>query len=115
MTVTIELPPDREARLRARAARQGKEMGDYLLDLGDPEGAGALSIPLRAVAEYGSEAEFVAEAVRLAVAYGHDPVTVAAMAQGIADGEAGREQPFDEYVAEMRAARETRRVLRGGA
>jgi hypothetical protein len=112
MTVTIQLPPDRELRLRDRAARQGKEVGDYLLDMADPEGAASQPVPLRPVAEYTSEAAYVAEAVRMAVAQGHDPVTAAAIAQGIADGEAGREQSFEEYTAEMRAARMARKVAR---
>lgn len=115
MTVTIELSPDREARLRERAARQGKGIPDYLLDLADPEGSEPLPIPLRPWAEYASEAEYVAEAVKAAVAYGHDPVTVAAIAQGIADGEAGCEQPFEDYVAEMRAERQVRKTVRESA
>lgn len=118
MTLSIEMPPAREARLRERAAQQGKDLTNYLLDLADPEGAEKMAqtpvvpIPLRPVAEYASEAEFVAEAVRAAVAHGHDPVTVAAIAQGIVDCEAGRDQSFEEYVAERQAEREARRTQR---
>jgi hypothetical protein len=115
MTVTIQLPPDRELRLRDRAARQGKEVGDYLLDIADPEGAAPLFVPLHTVAEYASEAAYVAEAVRTAVAQGHDPVTAAAIAQGIADGEAGREQSFEEYTAEMQVARLARKAAHPSA
>jgi predicted transcriptional regulator len=39
-----------------------------------------------------------------------DPATIAAIRAGIADGEAGREQSFEEHVAEMRAHREARRL-----
>ncbi len=112
MTVTIELPPDRETRIRERAASQGKDLTDYLLDTADPEGARRPTLPLRPVTEYASEAEFVAEAVKAAVAYGFDPRAVADIAQGIADGEAGREQPFEEYVAEMQAERQAREAAR---
>lgn len=80
MTVTRDLSPEREPRLRERAANQNKEVADYLLDLGDPEGSAYQFIPLRPVAEYDSEAKFVAEAVTLAVAQGFDPVAVAAIA-----------------------------------
>ena len=38
-----------------------------------------------------------------------DPATIAALREGIADGEAGREQPFEDYVAEMQAKRQARR------
>lgn len=74
-----------------------------------------MQIPLRPFHEYASEEEFVAEAVKAAVAHGFDPETVAAIAQGIADGEMGRDQPFEEYVAEMRAEREARRARREAA
>ena len=30
MTITINLPPDEEARLRKRAARQGKDLNDFV-------------------------------------------------------------------------------------
>ena len=39
-------------------------------------------------------------------AVGLDPATIASIREGIADGEAGREQPFEEYVAEMKAKRQ---------
>lgn len=39
-----------------------------------------------------------------------DPATLSAIRRGIADGEAGREQPFEEYVAEMESKRRARRT-----
>jgi len=33
MTVTIDLPPDEEARLQKRAARQGKNLNDFVRDV----------------------------------------------------------------------------------
>ena len=105
MTLTIELTPIREARLREKAALHGKDVADYLLDIADPEGAELPPIPLRPLSEYPSEAEYVAEAVKAAVAYGYDPVAVASLAQGIADGEAGREQTFESYILNEEATK----------
>lgn len=109
MTLTIELPPAREARLREKAAKHGKDVAAYLLDLADPEGAGTPPAALKPLSEYTSDAEFVAEAIHAAARRGHDPATVASIAQGIADGEAGREISLEEYVAQMQAERAARR------
>lgn len=108
MTLTIELPPAREARLREKAAKHGKDVAAYLLDLADPEGAGAPPVALKPFSAYASEDEFVAEAVSAAARRGHDPATIAAIAQGIADGEAGREISLEEYVAQTQAERAAR-------
>ena len=39
MTLTIEVPPDKESRLCAQAAARGQEVGDYLLSLADQQAA----------------------------------------------------------------------------
>lgn len=38
MTLIIELPPEKEARLRAQAAAHGHGVGEYLLSLADQQG-----------------------------------------------------------------------------
>ena len=83
MTLTIELPADVEARLSADAAAQGRA----------PEQLAA---------------EAVAERYGIAPAHRFDPALINALREGIADGEAGREVDFQEYLAERRAARAAR-------
>lgn len=39
MTVVIELPPEKEAKLRAQAAARNQDVGDYLLSLADQQPA----------------------------------------------------------------------------
>lgn len=39
MTITIDLPPDEEARLQKRAARQGKDLNRFVRDVVQQEAA----------------------------------------------------------------------------
>ena len=83
MTLSLELPLDLEARLREQATVHGQALESYVLRL--------LNERMQENA-----AEF--------------DDAVAAIREGIADGEAGREQPFAEFVVEARAARAVRRA-----
>ncbi len=76
MTLTLELAPDVEDILRRRASRAGQE-----------EKALAAQLLARLLVQDDLEWE----------------ATVAAVREGIADGEAGREQPFEQFRASRRA------------
>ncbi len=91
MTLTLELSPDVEERLRTNAALHGKDVGDYLLTLAEND------TPID-LTEFKDMADF--------------EESVAELHAGFVDLEAGRTIPFEEVVARGRAAREARRRKR---
>lgn len=91
MTLTLEFPPDLEARLRTNAAIHGKDVGDYLLTLVEND------VPID-LTEFRDMEDF--------------EESVAELHAGFADLEAGRTIPFEEVVARGRAEREARRKKR---
>jgi predicted transcriptional regulator len=78
MTLTLELAPDVEDILRRRASQVGQE-----------EKALAAQLLARMLVQDDLDWE----------------ATVAAIQEGIADGAAGREQRFEQFTAQARAAR----------
>jgi predicted transcriptional regulator len=91
MTLTLELPPDVEERLRANAALFGRDVAGYLLMLAEGD---ASTDP----AGVEDTADFEA--------------SVAELREGFADLEAGRTIPFEEVAARGRIEREERRRRR---
>ena len=86
MTLTLELTPDVESILRRRATEAGQE-----------EKTLAAQLLTRTLVQDDLEWEATVDAIR----------------EGIADGEAGREQPLEQFMAEAQAARATRRMASG--
>ena len=80
MSLTIDLTPETLEALQAEAEAKGRT----------PEELAA---------------EAVAALYAVAPAHRFDPELIAALREGIADIEAGRETDFADYVAERRAAR----------
>lgn len=83
MTLMLEIAPEVEEILRRRAGRAGRE-----------EQALAAELLARTLVQEDAEWED----------------TLAAIQEGIADGEAGREQPFEEFTTQSRAARALRQA-----
>ncbi len=83
MTLILDIAPEVEEILRRRAGQTGRE-------------------------EQKLAAEMLTRTLIQEDAEWND--TVAAIEEGIADGEAGREEPFENFVAASRAARSQRRA-----
>ncbi len=83
MTLTLDIAPAIEEILRRRAGQTGRE-------------------------EQKLAAEMLTRTLIQEDAEWND--AVAAIEEGIADGEAGREEPFENFVAASRAARSQRRA-----
>lgn len=94
MTLTLELPPDVEARLRTNAALHGKDVAEYLLTLVETD-------PLVDLTEFKDMTDF--------------EDSVAELREGFADLEAGRTLSFEEVVAQGQMEREERRRKRDRA
>jgi len=94
MTLTLELPPDVEARLRTNAALHGKDVAEYLLTLAETD-------PLVDLTEFKDMTDF--------------EDSVAELREGFADLEAGRTLSFEEVVAQGQMEREERRRKRDRA
>lgn len=82
MTLTLELSPESEARLRKNAARHGKDVADYLLTLAEND-------PPIDLTEFRDQADF--------------EDSVAAIREGLADLDAGRTISFEEMFAKLEA------------
>ena len=91
MTLTLELPPELEARLRTNAAVHGKDVVDYLLTLAEND-------PPIDMTHFKDMADF--------------EESVAELQRGFADADAGRTISLEEVVARGRAEREERRRSR---
>ena len=91
MTVTLELSPDVEERLRTNAAVHGLPVTEYLVTL-------AQNDPLIDLSEFWDMADF--------------EDSVAELREGFADLEAGRTFSLEEVVAQNRADRDARRRQR---
>ena len=89
MTLMLELDPVLEAHLRVRAERSGLAVTEYLTLLAEED---MLAVRFSEKAETDREA------------------TLQAVREGIADGEAGRESSWVEYLALSHAARDARRA-----
>jgi len=83
MTLTLDITPEVEEILRRRAEQAGRE---------EPKLA----------------AELLERTLIQEDAEWHDAIT--AIEEGIADGDAGREEPFENFVSASRAARSQRRA-----
>ncbi len=83
MTLTLDIAPEVEEILRRRAVQAGRE-------------------------EQKLAAELLARTLIQEDSDWHE--TVAAIQSGIADGDAGREEPFENFVAASKAARSSRRA-----
>ena len=86
MTLTLELPPELEARLKTNAAVHGKDVADYLLALAEND-------PPIDMTRFKDMADF--------------EESVAELQQGFADADAGRTFSFEEVFARGRAGRGT--------
>ena len=91
MTLTLELPPELEARMKTNAAVHGKDVVDYLRSLVEND-------PPIDMTHFEDMADFEA--------------SVAELQQGFADADAGRTFSFEEVFARERAEREERRRRR---
>lgn len=87
MTLTLELPPDVEDRLRTNAALHGKPVTDYLVTLVEND-------PLIDLSEFRDMADF--------------EESVTGVRAGLADLEAGRTISLEEMAAELKARAEKR-------
>lgn len=85
MTLTLELPPDVEDRLRTNAALHGKPVTDYLVTLVEND-------PPIDLSEFRDMADF--------------EDAVAGVRAGLADLEAGRTISLEEMAAELKARAE---------
>ncbi len=94
MTVTLELSPDVEERLRTNAAVHGLPITEYLVTL-------AANDPLIDLSEFRDMSDF--------------ENSVAELREGFADLEAGRTFSLEEVIAQNRADRDTRRRQREAA
>ena len=83
MTLTVELTPTEEAQLRQMAAARGEDEAHFVTN--------ALRIGVAALAEEDTL----------------DPDAVAGIEEGLAQMDTGQGRPFTEFVAEVRAARQT--------
>lgn len=88
MTLTIELSPEEEARLRTNAAVRGQEIKEYLLTLAENDPAIDLS-------EFKDRNDF--------------DESVAGISEGLADLDAGRTYSLEETFAYLREHRAERR------
>lgn len=91
MTLTLELPPDLEERLRTNAALHDKDIADYVVTLVEND------MPLD-LTEFKDQADFDA--------------SVAGIREGLADFEAGRTISLEEMAAELKTRAEERRKRR---
>ena len=80
MTLTLEISPEAEARLKMFAAERGQDVTQYLVELAEYSHAIDLS-------EFEDQADF--------------DDSVAGVREGLADLEAGRTHSFEETSAEM--------------
>ena len=94
MTLTLELAPDVEERLRTNAALHGKDVAHYLLTLAEQD------TPID-LTEFKDMADF--------------EDSVAELHEGFADAEAGRTLSFEEVVARGQAKRKARMQQEGTA
>lgn len=94
MTLTLELPPHVEERLRTNAALHDKDIADYVVALVEND------VPID-LTEFKDIADF--------------EESVAELREGFADLETGRTLSFDEVVARGQADREARRKKREAA
>ncbi len=94
MTLTLELSPDVEARLKINAAVHGKNIADYLLTLAEN------NAPIDST-EFNDMADFQA--------------SVAGIREGLADLDAGRSISLEEMAADLEARAEERRRRRAAA
>jgi len=83
MTLTIEVTPEEEARLRQMAAARGEDQSYFVTH--------ALRAGVAALAAQDNDAL--------------DPDAVAGIQEGLMQMEAGQGRPFAEFAAEVRAAR----------
>lgn len=114
MTITLDLPEDLAAALAdvPEADRSHYAVGLMRAALHNyPEGEDE-ALPLRPRSAYPSDAAYITEAVRLAPSFGVDPEVAAALAEGIADAEAGRFLTLDQVDANIEAAFAARRKER---
>ncbi len=88
MTLTLELSPEEEARLRTNAAMRGQEIKEYLLTLAENDRVIDLS-------EFEDQADF--------------DDSVAGIRAGLADLEAGRTYSLEETFAYLKEQRDARR------
>ena len=105
MSITIQLPADVEATLRAEADAQGRDASDLVLDLITERFAVAANLPpLGPVSSYSSRDAYLATAVSRAGDFNVDPEIAAAIASGIADSEQGHSYTLDEVRDNIRAS-----------
>jgi predicted transcriptional regulator len=88
MTLTLELSPEEEARLRANAAVRGQEIKEYLMTLAENDQVIDLT-------EFKDRSDF--------------DDSVAGIREGLADLEAGRTYSLEETFAHLREHRAERR------
>jgi len=94
MTLTLELPPHVEERLRTNAALHDKDIADYVMALVENDAPIDLT-------EFNDMADFDA--------------SVASIREGLADLDAGRTISLEQLSAELEARAEERRKKRGAA
>lgn len=105
MSITIQLPAEIEATLRAEANAQGRDATDLVLDLITERFAVAANVPpLGPVSSYSSGNDYVATAVARAADFNIDPEIAAGIASGIADSEEGHSYTLDEVRENIRVA-----------
>lgn len=105
MSITIQLPSDIEATLRAEANAQGRDASDLVLDLITERFAVAANLPpLGPVHSYPSRDAYIVAAVSRADEFNVDPEIASGIASGIADSEQGQSYTLDEVRDNIRAA-----------
>ena len=93
MTLTLELSPEEEVRLRTNAAVRGQDIKEYLLTLAENDQVIDLT-------EFEDQADF--------------DDSVAGIREGLEDLEAGRTYSLEEVSAELEAHRAERREEKEG-
>lgn len=104
--LTIEVPDDLAERLRVRAEQEGQDLNSFAVATLTEQVDRAADRPeaMRPRSEYPSDESYIAEAVRLAPAFGMNTETAAGIAAGISDAQAGRLMSLEESMSNFETA-----------